>query len=394
MNTRERFLATMAFEPVDRVPLWDYEYWPETIRMWRGNGAPLQHQEDEPETSADKALHDDFDYPHSISLFANLPLEPEARVGFTLDPTMLRIPLNSFICPLFEYRVLDVQGDVVIAQDRRGHIRRDKKDRASISNIIKPLVENRDDWETVKAERLALSMEGRLPQDWPEVRERLKERNAPLAIGGAAGMSGFYHSVRYLMGPEHLLYSFHDQPELVRDIMNHLAHLYTFLYDRLLSEISVDLAFFNEDFAFKTGPFISPDMFREFVLPCYKRITGMLRDHGVKIIFVDSDGNNWKLIPMLLEGGVTCLGPMEVAASMDVIKLREAFPRLQMIGGIDKRSLIAGPGAIDQELEHKVLPLLKTGGYVPTVDHGVPPDVSWENYTYYRMRVEEMVRNT
>jgi hypothetical protein len=60
-------------------------------------------------------------------------------------------------------------------------------------------------------------------------------------------------------------------------------------------------------------------MFLELILPCYKKLTGMLRDHGVKIMMVDSDGHIWKLIPLFLEGGVTCMGPMEVAAEMDVV---------------------------------------------------------------------------
>ena len=49
-------------------------------------------------------------------------------------------------------------------------------------------------------------------------------------------------------------------------------------------------------------------MFREFILPCYKKLTSMLRDHGVKIMVVDSDGYNWKLIPLFIQGGVTGMG--------------------------------------------------------------------------------------
>jgi uroporphyrinogen decarboxylase len=46
-------------------------------------------------------------------------------------------------------------------------------------------------------------------------------------------------------------------------------------------------------------------MFREFLLPCYRRLTGMLRDLGVKTMILDSDGYNWDLIPLFLEGGAT-----------------------------------------------------------------------------------------
>jgi uroporphyrinogen decarboxylase len=383
MNTRERFLATMAFERVDQAPLWEWDYWGETWRTWRREGAPLLAEVDEgvnPQVAEEKGGAWD---PFSSVLFPDLALEPDARLTFKMDPCIRRVPLNAFIYPLFEYRVLEEHGDVIVAQDERGHIRRDKKGQASISNIVKPLVADWKDWERVKAERLQLSLKGRLPANWPELREKLRNRDFVLAIGGHSALAGFYHPTRYLMGAEGLLYSFYDQPDLVKNIMNHFTDLQVFLFDQVLSQIDVDLGFACEDLGYKTGPFISPAMFREFVLPCYKKLTGVLRDHGVRIMIVDSDGDNWKLIPLFVEGGVTGMGPMEVAAGMDVVELRKAFPRLQMIGGIDKRKIAAGRAAINAELAAKVPDVLSTGGYIPCCDHGIPPDVSWENFCYY-----------
>jgi uroporphyrinogen-III decarboxylase len=94
---------------------------------------------------------------------------------------------------------------------------------------------------------------------------------------------------------------------------------------------------------------------------------------------------------LFLEGGVTGMVPMEVAAGMHVAQLREAYPRLQMMGGIDKRSLMQDFRAIDAELERVVPTVLRKGGYIPTVDHGVGPDVPWENYVYFRKQLERMV---
>jgi uroporphyrinogen decarboxylase len=391
MNTRERFLATMAFQPVDRIPLWDFGYWDQTLPAWKSQGAPLQDPIPAPKSPEEAAFSPQgFSYPWSLALLpGEVSLEPGSQTHLPLDPGILRVPLNSFISPPFAYRVVEERGDIILVQDPRGHIRMDKKDGASISNIVRPLVSNREDWERVKAERLALSLDGRLPPNWPQLRDALKGRDRPLAIGGTSAMFGFYHTTRYLLGPEQLLYSVYDSPDLVRDIMGHLADLYVFLFDKILTEISVDLAFATEDIGFKSGPFISPAMFREFVLPCYRKVMAMLREHGVTILIVDSDGNNWALIPLFLEGGVTGMAPMEVAADMDVVKIRDAFPQLQIVGGIDKRCLAAGREQIDQELEYK-LGILGQGGYIPTVDHTVPPDVPWEHYVYYRQRVEAL----
>jgi uroporphyrinogen decarboxylase len=78
---------------------------------------------------------------------------------------------------------------------------------------------------------------------------------------------------------------------------------------------------------------------------------------------------------------------------MDPVHLRNRFGReLRLLGGIDKRAMIAGPDAIDTELA-RVVPLLKEGGYIPWCDHHVPPDVSLENYLYYVKRMKEASLN-
>ena len=112
----------------------------------------------------------------------------------------------------------------------------------------------------------------------------------------------------------------------------------------------------------------------------------------MKVIAVDSDGDVWKLIPLWMEGGVNTLYPFEVAAGMNVVEVRKAFPDLGIIGGIDKRAIVNGKKAIDEELEGKLPFMLKHGGYIPTIDHQVTPEASFENFTYYRHKLEETAK--
>ena len=66
------------------------------------------------------------------------------------------------------------------------------------------------------------------------------------------------------------------------------------------------------------------------------------------------------------------------------------YPELLIRGGIDKRILAGGKDAIDRELE-RVIPFMRErGGYIPTCDHGVPEEVSFENYMHYRKRMLEL----
>jgi uroporphyrinogen-III decarboxylase len=83
--------------------------------------------------------------------------------------------------------------------------------------------------------------------------------------------------------------------------------------------------------------------------------------------------------------------PFEMNSGMDVAELRKKYGKeLLMYGGIDKRALAEGKEAIDRELE-RCIPVALEGGYIPTVDHSLPPDISYANFQYYWQRKKEML---
>ena len=142
---------------------------------------------------------------------------------------------------------------------------------------------------------------------------------------------------------------------------------------------------------FKSGPLISPDMFRKYMVPRYRQITDLLHKNDIDIIFVDSDGNLDELIPLWLESGVNYIWPFEVAAGNDVVAIRKKYGKDLIIGGgIDKRELIKDKESIRKEVMSKVPFLLESGGYFPSVDHEVPPDISLENYLYFINTMREV----
>ncbi len=135
--------------------------------------------------------------------------------------------------------------------------------------------------------------------------------------------------------------------------MNFTADYLIKVWEKALVEAKPDFFRIWEDMAYKSGPLISPRMFREFMLEPYKKLTGFIRDCGCKNILVDCDGNLTELIPLFVEGGVTGFYPFECMSGMDVVQIRKNFPKLQMMGGINKRMLAKGKKEIDAELEYK-----------------------------------------
>jgi uroporphyrinogen decarboxylase len=183
---------------------------------------------------------------------------------------------------------------------------------------------------------------------------------------------------------------FYDDPNLMAEMMEYLADLFIKVLHRAVHEVDVDFALFWEDMCYKAGPLISPAMFREFLLPNYKKVTKFLVEHGVELSWVDCDGNIEALLPLWIEGGVIGHYPLEVASGMDAGKLRDEYGQsIVMWGNVDKRALAKGKEAIDAEIE-RLAPVVAKGGFIPLVDHGVPEDISYENYCYYLERRKQI----
>jgi uroporphyrinogen decarboxylase len=159
------------------------------------------------------------------------------------------------------------------------------------------------------------------------------------------------------------------------------------LYKHLTSDIiqytDLDFIYIWEDMCYMGGPLLSPRKYAEFVYPYLKELVDSIKKHGIEIIVLDSDGDISQLIPWYQKCGVNVLLPFEVQAGMDITVIRDRYPNLGIIGGIDKKVLSSGKEAIEAEVISKVPRLYQSGRYIASIDHSVPPDVPFENFKYY-----------
>ena len=142
-----------------------------------------------------------------------------------------------------------------------------------------------------------------------------------------------------------------------------------------------------EDMSYNHGPMISRRMFDEFVAPYYRKLLPRLQEHHIPL-FMDTDGDVTLLVPWLEALGVRGVLPLERQAGVDGLKLRQQFPSLLMVGHFDKMTMPHGEAAMRAEFE-RLLPLWKTGGFIPSVDHQTPPGVSLEQYRCYLRLLRE-----
>ncbi|MFI4912943.1 MAG: uroporphyrinogen decarboxylase family protein [Sedimentisphaeraceae bacterium JB056] len=194
-------------------------------------------------------------------------------------------------------------------------------------------------------------------------------------------LEGFFWFPRTLFGIENHMYAFYDYPELMHKMNHDLTEHWLRQIDKF-TEISTPVfATIAEDMSYNHGPMLSKTQFDEFFAPYYKRIVPALKDKGIKV-FVDSDGDIEPLIPWLKEVGVEGLLPLERMAGVDVNNIRKKHPDFLMLGAFDKTIMHKGQQALEAEFQ-RLLPAMKSGGFIPSVDHQTPPAVTVEDYRLY-----------
>jgi len=194
-------------------------------------------------------------------------------------------------------------------------------------------------------------------------------------------LEGFFWFPRTLFGIERQFYAFFDHPALIHRMNEELVEHHLRMLDAYCAVLTPDFMTFAEDMSYNHGPMLSKDMFDEFCAPYYRRVVPELKRRGI-LPLVDSDGDVTELIPWLEDVGIEGILPLERMAGVDVAKIRRDHPRWRMIGAFDKTVMKDGADAMRAEFE-RLLPTMRTGGFIPSVDHQTPPDVSLDTYRIY-----------
>jgi hypothetical protein len=350
MNARTRFHAAMRYLPRDRCPLMDFGFWEETLVIWERYGLPKD------------VNPDDF---------------------FGMDPQWIVAPINVGLFPAFDFVIMEDHGKTLVVRDGDGVVKEQGKFLGSIPRHLDHTLKDRSSWREEFKWRLDGTNRRRYPADWEDRSAKYRDLARDYPLGVNAG--SLYGWIRNWMGLEAVSMLIYDDRALFAEMVETIADcVIAAITPALMSGIRFDYALMWEDMAYRAGPLLSPKVFREVLVPQYKRITGLLRNYGVDVVIVDCDGDMSALIPYWLEGGVNCMFPIEVGTwGADPVKFRRQYGRdLLMIGGVSKRTLAGCPNEITREVE-RLAPLVEEGGFIPTPDHRVPPDVPLENYLFY-----------
>lgn len=210
MNHVERFRAVMDFQPVDRLPRWEWAmWWDETIARWHNEGLPRE-----------------LKFSRVFDLAQYFGLDPYQQFWFsTTDPTI-----------------------------------------EATQHHVEGIVSNLDDYRRIRP--------GLLPRHdaaiagmaaWAE-----RQRRGEAVVW--ATLEGFFWFPRTLMGFEKLMFAFADQPELLHQINRDLLEFNLRLIDQIFRVCVPTFMTIAEDMSYNHGPMISKPTFDEFVAPYYRKL--------------------------------------------------------------------------------------------------------------------------
>ena len=364
MTQRERYIKALTFGNPDKVPLMPGHPRRSTLRRWHTEGLP----------------QDAHALTFVMEKLGITPPPPANDHGFFANFTMN---------PMFEEKVLSHENGHYIVQDWMGAITEisDEFDVTFIRSAVdfvtrkwhKFPVETRQDWELMRP-RFDASDPTRLPENLAEIAPLLKDRDFTLSVN----INGPFWQLREWMGMENLCIAFLAEPEFVGEMIDFWSGFVITILKRFLPHVQPDRVQINEDMAYKAHSMISPALTRRFLQPVYEKWAALLKSVNVPVIDMDSDGYVADLIPIWIDSGINVCDPIEVAAYNDIVKFRQTFgTEMAFYGGIDKRAIAAGGQVMRDEVMRVVPPLFKQGGFIPSCDHGVPPDISFDNYVEY-----------
>lgn len=350
MTGYERMSNFLKREPMDQIPVYEH-FWNDTLKIW-SERKQIDIQEN---------LDDHFSFDMSTSWAFNLVADIE-----------------------FEPVVVEETDETILTRDGNGALLRRHKLHASTPEHVDFMVKDRTLWEE-KIKPLLVPDPKRINfEGYRKAKKHAKDNNRFFCWSGV----NVFELMHPVCGHEYMLMGMALDPDWVKDMVNTYAELTINLQEILFEqEGKPDGIWYYEDMGYKLSPFMSFQMYKEIIQPGHSRTISYNKSQGLPVI-MHSCGFVEPLLPGMIEAGIDCLQVIEIKAGMDPLRIQKNYgDKLSLMGGIDVRTLYSNDRAIvDEELEKKVIPLMKNYGYALHSDHSIPGTVDYDTYQYFLER--------
>ena len=176
---------------------------------------------------------------------------------------------------------------------------------------------------------------------------------------------GYFQTLVSFMGFENALCAMYEEPEEVKALLTYLCDWYTTLLERTIDLIKPDIYGLCDDVATERAPFMSPEMYREMILPFHDREAKFARDRGLPI-GMHCCGQCMDIIDDWVNIGVVVWNPAQVSNDLKAVKAKYGN-KLVIAGGYDRSGRLLEPDCTEEEIRESVRKtingLAEGGGY-------------------------------
>jgi len=197
-------------------------------------------------------------------------------------------------------------------------------------------------------------------------------------------MEGIWTRAMNTFGTEDFYYKIVDEPNFIEEVLDFYMDFSIDLATPALEKFQIDTASIVDGIGYEGGSWASKEMFKELLLPRYKKMVCKIREYGIRTVYFDCGGGIKNLIPYLISAGFEGTNYIPMSAGMNVVELKKEYGKdFILMGGIDRRIISFGTkDEIKNEIE-RVMSVVPVGGYLPYLDGGIYIETPIENYLYY-----------
>ena len=163
---------------------------------------------------------------------------------------------------------------------------------------------------------------------------------------------GYFQHLMSFMGFSEGLMAMFEEPDEVKELLNYICDFFITVAEKTIDLYKPDILTLMDDTAAWANPFISPEMYEEFLIPCHDRWAKMGRDRGLRMT-MHNCGKCESILDLLVGMGINMWEPAQVCNDLEGIK-KKYGNKLCIGGGWDSRGRLLEPDVTEEEIIESV----------------------------------------
>ena len=227
--------------------------------------------------------------------------------------------------------------------------------------------------------------------DDPAYYENQKDRatnlfdTGKIVLGEASYAGSPFFIYPWFRGVDQRMMDPYTNPDFYRYLAQKIVDFSAVVLERWLEQVGeyLDVLCFYDDIAMQTGPMVSLDHYRKWILPYEKQLVDVAKKMTKAKLSIHCCGSCYDLLPGFLEVGYEILNPVQTRAkNMEAWRLKRDYgDRLTFYGGVDVQRLL--PFGTEEDIRRGVKDLIKSlapgGGFLFATSHNIEPDTPPKN---------------